>query len=136
MLCAARPERGAQLAAALVPVVARAAAAVAAGPLEGWVERVSHWRVEGWALDHGNPALPVQLELWLGERRLGTALAHAPRADLKAAGKGKGRCAFHFASPVRLGEAEREALRVCRKADGVALPWLYRDTGESLRASA
>ena len=57
-LCAPRPERGAKLDAALRPIVARATAGVPVGRLEGWIDSVSEWRIEGWALDHDHPELP------------------------------------------------------------------------------
>ncbi len=125
MLCAERPEHGPKLAAALLPVVARAWAGVTAGPHEGWFERCGDWQVEGWAIDHAHPALPVLLEVWLGERLLGTAVAHAARGDLAAAGKGLGRCAFHFISPVRLKPEDHRLLSIRRPLDGAQLPRLW-----------
>jgi hypothetical protein len=114
-LCTPRPQGGARLARALMPVVARAA--VTPGPFEGWLECAADWRIGGWARDLAHPDLPVLLEILVGEQVIGTALACAPRADLAAAGKG--RCAFSFTPPWRL---RGEALTVRRAADGAALP--------------
>jgi hypothetical protein len=119
-LCAQRPEHGPKLAAALLPVVARAWAGRACGRLEGWLDRASAWRLEGWAFDPAHPALPVLLDIWLGERLLGSALAHAARNDLAAAGKG--RSAFMFASPVRLKPEDQLLLSIRRAGDGAELP--------------
>jgi hypothetical protein len=95
-LCADRPERGPDLARALAPVIARAAAGLTPGPVEGFIDHVSANRIEGWALDQNHPDLPMTLDiLWRG-RILGSILACDGRDDLAAAGKGRGRCAFFF----------------------------------------
>jgi hypothetical protein len=121
LLCAKRPERGAELEAVLAPVVARAAAGLRLGALEGFVDLVSAWKVEGWAMDQAQPDLPVRLEILAGTRLLGTVLACDFRADLAEAGKGRGRCAFTFTPPAPL--PEDVAITVRRAKDGTALPW-------------
>jgi hypothetical protein len=120
-LCAPRPERGAELDAALRPVVARAAGGVAPGPLEGCIDIVTEWRVEGWALDMHNPELPVLLEFVVDGKVIGTALACDFRDDLKAAGKGNGRCAVFHKLPVRLPGALLPQLYIRRAADGAQI---------------
>jgi len=120
-LCAARPERGIRLEAALRPVMALAAAAAAPGVLEGYLDVVEDFAVQGWARDVANPMLPVLLEVWLGDELLGTALAREERLDLALAGKGA--CGFIFTPPRRLAVARRAALRVCRAVDGAELGW-------------
>jgi hypothetical protein len=52
---------------------------------------------------------------------LGTVLACDYRADLAAAGKGGGRCAFSFVAPRRLTPEIQAVLEVRRAADQVAL---------------
>jgi autotransporter-associated beta strand protein len=121
-LCAPRPESGAKLEAALRPVMARAAESVTPGRLEGYVERASAWKVEGWALDADHPSLPVLLEIRIQNRVIGTALARNHRADLAAAGKGAGCCAFTFSPPERLRPELLQTLRIRRAADGADLP--------------
>jgi hypothetical protein len=119
-LCAARPERGLALEMALRPVVARAA--VAAGSLRGWIDSMASKRkIQGWAQDEANPDMPVLLEIWLGETRLGDILACDHREDLAAAGMGSGRCAFTFITPAMLTEAEKGRIHVRRAVDGVEL---------------
>jgi hypothetical protein len=120
-LCAPRPESGPPLEAALRPVVARAASLASPGPLEGYVERASAWKIEGWAFDYANPDLPVCLEIFAGDEMLGTVLAHNHRPDLRQAGKGRGACAFRFALPKRLPDA-LPPLRIRRAGDGAELP--------------
>ncbi len=120
MLCAPRPERGAALAAAIAPVVARAG--VGLGLLEGYVDSVRGWRIEGWARDLHYPELPVLLEIRARGRRLGRVLACDWRDDLPAAGKGRGRCAFSFASPVELTAEVLAGLEVRRVVDGAVVP--------------
>jgi Hint domain len=117
-LCAPRPERGAKLDAALRPVVARASEGILPGALEGYIDFVDTWRIEGWALDQDHPELPVLLEIRVEDRLLGTVLACDHRGDLLDAGKGNGNCAFFYHLPMRLPEGE---LRIVRAADGAAL---------------
>jgi autotransporter-associated beta strand protein len=120
-LCAARPERGKRLEAALRPVMEIAAAAAAPGVLEGYLDVVEDFAVQGWARDVANPMLPVLLEVWLGDELLGTALAREERLDLAL--EGKGDCGFTYTPPRRLAAALRGALRVCRAVDGAELGW-------------
>jgi hypothetical protein len=120
-LCAPRPERGAKLDAAIRPVVARATVGLAPGRFEGWIDNVSDWRIEGWALDHDHPELPVLLQVLIGERIIGTVLACDARADLAAAGIGNGNRAFFHASPVRIPVESWADLRLRRACDGAPL---------------
>jgi hypothetical protein len=117
-LCAPRPEHGPALAAALRPVVRRAAARVTPGPLRGYIDIVTAGRIEGWAQDQNNPELPVLLEVLAGNRVIGTVLACDYRADLAAAGIGQGRCHFVFHMPDKYAAA---AIRVRRAADGAEI---------------
>ncbi len=99
-LCAPRPLGGAELAAALLPVVTRAAEETSPGGLRGYVEKMSpRGVVTGWAQDEANPDLPVLLEILADGARLGNVLANLPRADVRAAGFGAGRCGFCFQAP-------------------------------------
>jgi hypothetical protein len=120
-LCVPRPERGAQLAAALRPVAALAAARVTPGRFEGWIDSVSDWRVEGWAIDHDHPELPVLMEVFLGDEVIGTTLACEAREDLVKAGIGNGRRAFVFAPPRRLHPADWPRAKMRRARDGAPL---------------
>jgi hypothetical protein len=119
LLCASRPLRGAALAAALDCVVARAGAGIAPGRLEGFVDLVRGDLIEGWALDTAYPHLPVMLEIVADGQTLGTILACDERDDLRAAGKGAGRCAFSFAPSHVL--AANATVYVRRAADGSRL---------------
>jgi len=120
-LCVPRPESGPKLDAALRPVVARAAGNAAPGPLEGYIEIVTEWRVEGWVRDVENPELPILLEIVLDGKVIGTVLACDFRGDLKAATKGNGRCAFRFKPPARLPAELLPCLHIRRAADGAAI---------------
>jgi hypothetical protein len=124
-LCGTRPEQGPKLAAALAPVVARAA--VTPGPLEGWIDAARDWKIGGWARDLANPALPVMLEILLGNTVIGTALACGFREDLRGAAKGSGHCAFNFTPPFRLRAEALATLTIRRAADGTELPSTRRN---------
>ncbi len=122
VLCAPRPEQGAELDAALRPVVARAARGLVPGRLRGCVDAVSGaWKIEGWAHDPDHPELPILLEISLGGRVIGATLARAPRRDLAEAGIGRGKCAFFFTAPERLRPDLLDTLTVRRAADGAEL---------------
>jgi hypothetical protein len=116
-LCAPRPERGLELAAALRPVVARAGRGANLGMLRGSIDLVGDM-IEGWAQDLANPRLPVLLEIVARGRTIGEALACDYREDLAAAGIGAGRA--HFAFRPRVPVAA-ESLRIRRKTDGAEI---------------
>lgn len=124
-LCAPRPERGPALDAALRPLVARAAALVTPGAMQGFVETVeSNGFIKGWAQDIANPQLPVLLEISLNGETFGTVLACDYRDDLQRAGIGNGRAAFNFHAPKRLSIAQRKKISVRRLCDGAGLVFL------------
>jgi DNA repair exonuclease SbcCD ATPase subunit len=52
--------------------------------------------VSGWAWDQARPELRLQVQIWHGDRLLGTTVADRERADLKRNGIGDGRHAFQF----------------------------------------
>lgn len=117
-LCAPRPEAGPDLAAALAPVLARAAAGIKPGNLRGSIDLVGKGVIEGWAQDETHPELPVWLEIYEGPVRLGRILACEYREDLAQAGIGAGRAKFRF-------EGDRNIawpyLRVRRAGDGAEI---------------
>jgi hypothetical protein len=112
-LCAPRPEYGPDLAAALRPIVDRAARH-RPGRLRGNIDSIDGRRVEGWAQDIDWPELPQLLEFSAQGRKLGQALACQYRTDLEKAGIGAGRAHFIFTAPDDFPPA---ALRVGRTAD-------------------
>jgi hypothetical protein len=116
-LCAPRPERGPDLAEALSPVVARAWTGLAPGKLRGFIDKIGPDRIEGWAQDESHPELPVALDLFDGETRLGNILACDFRADLAQAGIGTGHCHFSFV----LEHPLRNFIRVSRADDGAEI---------------
>ncbi len=120
VLCAARPEYGAALGAALRPVAARTAAGLEIGEIRGYIDIITPGEIAGWAIDHAHPALPLVLEIRLGDRVLANVLACDYRGDLAEAGMGRGRCAFSFAPPQALSAGELMRLQVVAP-DGTAL---------------
>jgi len=120
-LCAPRPERGEKRLGALRQVAVIAEAYVMPGRFEGWIDSVSDWRIEGWAIDHDHPELPLLLEVFLGNEVIGTALACEEREDLVKAGIGNGRRAFVFTPPARLRPADRPRTEMRRARDGAPL---------------
>jgi hypothetical protein len=122
VLCAQRPERGPLLERALRPIVAAAGAGLTAGPLDGSIDRVTAWKIDGWAHDADHPELPVLLDIVLDDAVIGTVLACDPRADLREAGKGAGRCAFFHTAAKPLPPEAWPRIRIRRAGDGAKLP--------------
>ncbi len=109
-LCAARPETGERLEAALMPVVAQAAALLTPGALRGFIDRIGvDGLIEGWAQDVAHPELPVLLEVLCRNEMIGNVLAYTYRADVAQAGFGNGRCGFTFQAPSGLEVTVRRA---------------------------
>jgi hypothetical protein len=134
-LCASRPARGEKLAAAIAPVIARAASRVTPGRLRGVFEPVAAvGGVSGWARDEAFPELPVLLEILAEDQLIGTVLACDFRAELRAAGLAEGRCAFTFNAAERLRPEQIASLRVRRAADGAEL--LMLETGDAAAAAS
>jgi autotransporter passenger strand-loop-strand repeat protein len=121
-LCAPRPERGPALAEALQPIVERAGARIAPGPLRGFIDRVDGlWKLDGWAQDAVHPDLPVLLEVLIADEVIGTVLACDFRPDLFDV-FGHGNSSFVFESPVKLRPELLRTLQVRRASDGAAVP--------------
>jgi hypothetical protein len=90
----------------------------------------------GWAYDLHHPQLPVLLLVWVDNRLIGTRLACDYRADLEAAGKGSGRCAFTFEIPVPLSPKQMATLQVLSASDRTALPRTLQTSAALLRRHA
>jgi hypothetical protein len=122
VLCAPRPEGGPGLDAVLRGVVARAAAHLTPGPLQGSIDRVTaDGAIDGWAHDVQHPEMPVLLEVVLDGLVVATALACDYRDDLRKAGKGQGRCAFFLTIEAPLRADLLDSLRVRRAGDGAEI---------------
>ena len=121
-LCAPRPERGPKLAAALLPVVARAHTSLTPGPLRGSIDTVrAPFSIDCWAQDTNHPRLPVTLEVLLGDDVIATVLACDYRPDLDQAGIANGRAAAFITAPVRLHPEQLKTLRIRRASDHAEL---------------
>jgi hypothetical protein len=117
-LCAPRPQEGRLLDAALRPIIARAQTGTAPGPLRGYIDALTETGLEGWAQDSQHPELPVLLDITIAGRPYATILACDYRADLAAAGIGRGFA--KFACPLPAG-ATLTDVRVRRLADGAEI---------------
>jgi hypothetical protein len=88
--------------------------------LRGYIDSVGARSIEGWAQNTEHPEAPVCLDIRVGGRLIGQALANRYRADLEGAGIGSGRHAFSFVLPLGFNLAAG-TLEVCRSLDGAAL---------------
>jgi hypothetical protein len=109
---------GAALAAAIAPVVARAAAGITPGALRGYIDILSpDGRVEGWAQDVLHPELPVWLDILSDGRHIASMLSCQMRADLRTAGIGSGKHAFM----VKMAACDPARIEIRRAVDGARL---------------
>jgi hypothetical protein len=118
--CAPRLDAGYELDALRRRLAGLAPAGAEAGALHGAVDRVSDHVIEGWARNSEHAEVPVCLDILVGGRLIGQALANRYRRDLKEAGLGSGRHAFLFRVPAGLKPAAA-ALEVRRSLDGAPL---------------
>ena len=96
--------------------------AVSAGPLRGYVDRITPHVVEGWAQNTDHPEAPVCLDIHAGGRLIGQVLDYLYREDLEHAGIGGGGWhGFRFDMPAGIVAAPH-AVVVQRSLDGQALP--------------
>ena len=66
---------------------------------EGFLEVADCSVVLGWAYNASDPNAVVDVDIYSGNVKLGTARADAFRPDLVSAGKGNGQHAFRFVTP-------------------------------------
>jgi glycosyltransferase involved in cell wall biosynthesis len=90
--------------------------------LRGNLDRVSLYDIAGWVQDDALPDAPVPLVVTNNDVLVGRILANRYRADLEAAGIGRGRHAFEFTFPSPLSSTERHVIRVFREVDGLDAP--------------
>jgi hypothetical protein len=95
--------------------------AVSAGPLRGYVDRITPHVVEGWAQNTDHPEAPVCLDIHAGGRLIGQVLDNLCREDLEHAGIGGGWHGSRFDMPAGIVAAPH-AVVVQRSLDGQALP--------------
>ncbi len=119
---APRRDEGFEIEAARQKIAARAGivAAASQGELRGWVEGVTSDALWGWALDAGAPDAPVCLHVLADGCVIGRVLANRFRADLRDAGLGCGRHAFHFEAPKGV-DFLRSRIELRRDCDGALL---------------
>src|ERR1700742_2940776 len=65
-------------------------------PVEGCLDGLDHDRIRGWAWYPSAPDRVAEVELLNGDTVLARTTAAGERADLEAAGKRGGQCAFEF----------------------------------------
>ena len=121
--CAPRHSDGYAVEAARAHIAERAGlrpAAPGAGDLRGFIDHAGSKRIQGWAQSADHPEAPVCLDIYVGGRLIGQALANRYREDLKRAGLGSGCHAFEFMLPAGLFFATG-SVEVLRSLDGVAL---------------
>lgn len=80
--------------------------------LEGWVERCTEEKVDGWVWCPEHQEARIPLSVWIGDRLIGMLVADALRHDLVASGKGDGRYGFSFRIPDLPGYARTGAVTV------------------------
>jgi cephalosporin hydroxylase len=89
------------------------------GKVEGHVDGLDGRRIYGWAWHPRRPAAPVTVEAWQGDDLVASAIADQHRADLHAAEKRAGACAFTLSLDGVVGEV---VVRTAKADGGIELP--------------
>lgn len=99
--------------------------------MRGYVDIVNVERIAGWAQNLDYPEAPVCLDIYIGDRLIGQALANTYREDLKRAGIGSGRHGFLFTLPpgMNIGIKSVEARR---SFDGAVLQFAMRSAADDV----
>lgn len=82
------------------------------GMYEGYLDRADGKFISGWAYDKSRPEIPIEVEVYEGDRPLTTALAATFRRDLLAAGKGDGKHCFNVPAPTWLKDGKPHSIQV------------------------
>lgn len=82
------------------------------GTYEGYLDRTDGQFISGWAYHKGRPEMPIEVEIYEGDRPLTTALAATFRQDLLAAGKGDGKHCFNVPAPTWLKDGKPHSIQV------------------------
>lgn len=90
------------------------------GPLAGFVERIEHGVLDGWAIDTANPMSPVLLEILIHGKSTGRTIANMYRVDLDHHRIGHGIGGFRFTLP-KDENTSLDAIEVRRISDGAVL---------------
>ena len=93
----------------------------APGPLRGRLELADRTIITGWAIDDGNPGMPVELEVLIDDEPAGTLLARVFREDLLRGGVGNGFHSFWLYLPQGISPLADHVVRIRRLSDGAEL---------------
>ena len=94
--------------------------------IAGYVDELREDRVWGWAWDRRSPSLRLEIQVWIGDNPVATALADRARPDLKANGVGDGQHAFEIPLPEATAETVSLPIRIMAKGPGGELIALER----------
>ncbi len=119
LFAAPRVEQGWRLQ-AIHARLADLAPASSRGRLRGRVDHQGDGRIEGWAMDADDPAVPVEFELVVRGRQLGCLIANRYRIDLDRARIGRATHAFVAELP-ELDPATLAGVTLHRLSDGATL---------------
>ncbi|HYD66546.1 hypothetical protein [Azospirillum sp.] len=86
----------------------------------GFIDAIESGRVYGWAWNPGDPSRILEVDLYRGDRLIGTETANRFRGDLLDLGIGDGRHAFVFDLPAELRAAPPLEFSACFR--GTTLP--------------
>jgi hypothetical protein len=103
---------------------AQSTQSVPPGGYEGFLEVVSCDILSGWAWSPSQPANPLTIDLYDGDRLLTTVSADIFRQDLMDTGKGDGRHQFSQRTPVGIRDGQPHAIRALVKGTSFTLPRL------------
>ena len=91
------------------------------GSYEGCFDRADSAFISGWAYDKNRPDVPIDVEIYEGDRPLTRATAATFRQDLLIAGKGDGRHSFNVPTPRWLKDGKAHSIQVKIAGTGFCL---------------
>jgi SAM-dependent methyltransferase len=91
------------------------------GAIEGSLDKAGREVVSGWAFDRSAPWRRLKLDVWDGDRQLGSVWSDGPREDLAKAGKADGTVAFRFVPQAPLA-GDPQDVRVTPAGTDTPLP--------------
>jgi hypothetical protein len=99
---------------------AQAEAVPAAQSIAGYIDAVAGNQVFGWAWDSRNPNARLEIDVWIGDKRLATVVADQGRSDLKNNGVGDGRHAFKAMLPEAPKSDDANKIRAVARLPGAS----------------
>jgi hypothetical protein len=78
----------------------------------GNIDKIDREQIGGWAWDKNQPDTPIKVDIYDGDKLIGTATADVFRKDLQDEGMGNGKHGFSYPTPDSLKDGKPHTVRV------------------------